>query len=141
MMRTTETSRLFAAVILALFGAACGVTSRASVHTAEQQAKGQLCNSLIATHRSILEAMFESELYTVPYQDEWHGALKSLKVATTDPSGDTRDPSAVLQSAIDKLLQVKNAADRRRLEYFLLGSRMSLEERKQFDDYCVATGP
>jgi hypothetical protein len=36
---------------------------------------------------------------------------------------------------------VKNAADRMRLEYLLLGSRMPLQERRQFDDYCVAAAP
>ena len=133
--------RLFAVLILALFGAACGVTSRAPVHITEQPAKGQLCSSFITSHRSMLEAMFEGELYSVIDQDEWHEALKSLKVAISDPSSGTRDPASVLQSAIDKLLQVKNAADRRRLEYLIFGSRMPLEERKQFDDYCVATAP
>lgn len=133
--------RLSTVVIFALFVAGCGVTSQAPDHIAKQQANRQICNSLIASHRSILEAMFERELYSVTYQDEWHGALKSLRVATSDLNGLPREPSSVLQSAIDTLLQVKNAADRRRLEYWLLGSRMSLEERKQFDDYCVATAP
>ena len=45
---------------------------------------------------------------------------------------------SVLESTFDKLVQVKNAADRMRLEYLLLGSRMSLEERRRFDAYCVA---
>jgi hypothetical protein len=133
--------RLFLVVIFALFSAGCGVTSKASDHITEQQVKGQICSSVIASHRPILEAMFERELYGVTDQDEWHGALKSLKIATSDLSGRTRDPSSILQSAIDSLLQVKNADDRRRLEYLLLGSRMSLEERRQLDDYCVATAP
>jgi hypothetical protein len=133
--------RLFSVVISALFAAGCGVTSKAPDHITEQQAKGHICSSVIASHRPILEAMFERELYGVTYQDEWHAALKSLKIATSDPSGRTRDPSSILQSAIDSLLQVKNADDRKRLEYLLLGSRMSLEERRQLEDYCVATAP
>jgi hypothetical protein len=95
----------------------------------------------MASHRSILEAMFERELYSVTYQDEWHSALKSLKVSTSDQSGRTRDPGSILQAAINSLLQVTDAADRKRLEYLLLGTRMSLEDRKQFDDYCAATVP
>jgi hypothetical protein len=83
--------------------------------------------------------MFEAELYTVSYKtDEWHGALKSLEVATSDPSGHPRNPSSVLQSTIDQLVEVQNAADRMRLEYLLFGSRMSLEERRRFDAYCIA---
>jgi hypothetical protein len=58
-----------------------------------------------------------------------------------DRSGHTLNPSSVLQSTLDKLVQVKNAADRMRLEYLLLGSRMSLKERRQFDDYCVTAAP
>lgn len=78
--------------------------------------------------------MFEVELYAVAYDtDDWHIALKSLDVPTSDSSGDPRNPSSILQSAIDRLVQVKNAADRMRLEYLLLGSRMSLEERRRFD--------
>jgi hypothetical protein len=133
--------RLVTVLVFALFGAGCGVTSQAPGHITEQPVKRQICSSVIASHRPILEAMFERELYGVTYEDEWHGALKSLRVATSDPSGGTRDPRSVLQSAIDKLLQVQNVADRRRLEYLLLGSRMSLEERNQFDEYCVATAP
>ena len=83
--------------------------------------------------------MFETELYAGGFKtDEWHDALKGLGVATSDSSGHPRNPSAVLQSVFDKLVQVKNAADRMRLEYVLLGSRMSLEERRRFDAYCVA---
>lgn len=133
--------RLFPVIIFVLFCAGCGVTSQTPDHTAEPQARNQLCSSLMASHRSILEAMFERELYSVTYQDEWHAALKSLKVPTSDHSGRTRDPSLILQAAIDSLLQVKNATDRKRLEYLLLGSRMTLEDRKQFDDYCAATAP
>jgi hypothetical protein len=108
----------------------------------ERQDKTQLCTLLMATQRSILESMFEAELYSVTYRtDECHGALKSIEVATTDASGHALSPSSVLQSTIDKLAQVKNAADRMRLEYLLLGSRMSLKERRQFDDYCVAAAP
>jgi hypothetical protein len=82
--------------------------------------------------------MFEAELYAGSFKtDEWHDALKSLGVATSDSSGHPRSPSSVLQSTIDKLVQVENAADRMRLEYVLLGSRMSLEERRRFDAYCV----
>jgi hypothetical protein len=86
--------------------------------------------------------MFEVELYGA--SDETgarHGALKRIEVATTDPSGHAVSPSSVLHSTIDKLVQVKNAADRMRLEYLLLGSRMSLAERRQFDNYCVAAAP
>jgi hypothetical protein len=134
-------NRLFPIVIFALFSAGCGVTSKAPDHKTEQQVKGQICSSVIASHRPILEAMFEIELYGVTDQDGWHGALKSLKIETSDLSGRTRDPSSILQSAMDSLLRVKNSDDRRRLEYLLLGSRMSLEERRQLDDYCVATTP
>jgi hypothetical protein len=133
--------RLFPVVIFALFSGGCGVTSKAPDHITEQQVKRQICSSVIASHRPILEAMFERELYGVTYQDEWHEALKSLKIATSDLSGRTRDPSSILQAAIDSLLRVKNADDRKRLEYLLLGSRMSLEDRRQLDDYCVATAP
>ena len=98
-----------------------------------------LCGLLIASHRSSLESMFEVELYAVAYDtDDWHIALKSLDVPTSDSSGHPRNPSSILQSTIDRLVQVKNAADRIRLEYLLLGSRMSLEERRRFDAYCVA---
>jgi hypothetical protein len=83
--------------------------------------------------------MFEAELYARSFRtDEWHDALKSLGIATSDSSGHPHSPSWVLQSTIDKLEQVENAADRLRLEYVLLGSRMSLEERQRFDAYCVA---
>ena len=130
----------FTVVIFALLGAAgCEVTNHFPDHIAEQQDKRQLCSLFIASHRSILESMFEVELYAVSYEtDEWHGALKSLDVGTSDSGGHPRNPSSVLQSTIDKLEQVKNAADRMRLEYLLLGSRMSLEERRRFDAYCVA---
>jgi len=133
-------SRWFTIVIFALLsGAGCEVTDHSPGHITEQQDKRQLCSLLIASHRSILESMFEVELYAVSYEnDEWHDALKSLEVAISDPSGHPRNPSSVLQSTIDKLVQVKNAADRMRLEYLLLGSRMSLEERRRFDTYCVA---
>ena len=108
----------------------------------EQRDKPQLCTLLMASQRSILESMFEVELYSVNYRtDEWHAALKSIEVATTDASGHTLSPGLVLQSTIDKLVQVQNPADRMRLEYLLLGSRMSLKERRQFDDYCVAAAP
>ena len=82
--------------------------------------------------------MFEAELYVGSYKtDEWHDALKSLGLATSDSNGHPRNPSSVLQSTLEKLVQVKNAADRLRLEYVLLGSRMSLEERRRFEVYCV----
>jgi hypothetical protein len=85
--------------------------------------------------------MFEVELYAVSDQiDEWPGALKSLDVATRDSGGHPRNTSSVLQSTLDKLAQVENAADRMRQEYLLLGSRMSLKERRQFEAYCVARG-
>ena len=130
----------FTVVIFGLFGAAgCEVTNHSPDHIAEQQDKRQLCSLLIASHRSILESMFEVELYTAGDEtDAWHGALKSIDVATTDPSGHAVSPSSVLQSTIEKLEQVKNASDRMRLEYLLLGSRLSLEERRRFDAYCVA---
>jgi hypothetical protein len=133
-------NRWFTVVILALFGGAgCEVTNRFPDHITEQQDKRQLCSLLMASHRSILESMFEVELYVVSYKtDEWHDALKSLEVPTSDPGGHTRSPNSVLQSTINKLVQVKNSADRMRLEYLLLGSRMSLEERRRFDAYCVA---
>src|SRR5579863_1289762 len=133
--------RLFPVIFFALFCAGCGVTSQTPDYNAEHHARNQLCSSLMASHRSILEAMFERELYSVTYQDEWHAALKSLKVSTSDHSGRTRDPGSILQAAINSLLQVTDAADRKRLEYLLLGTRMSLEDRKQFDDYCAATAP
>jgi hypothetical protein len=136
-------NRWFTVVILALFGGAgCEVTNRFPDHITEQQDKRQLCSLLMASHRSILESMFEVELYTVSGEtDEWHGALKSLEVVTSDSRGHPRNPSSVLQSTIDKLVQVQNAADRMRLEYLLLGTRMSRDERRQFDNYCVAVAP
>ena len=136
-------NRWFTVVIFALFGCAgCEVTNYSPGHITEQRDKRQLCSLFIASHRSLLESMFEAELYTVSYKtDEWHGALKSLEVATSDPSGHPRNPRSVLQSTMDKLVQVKNTADRMRLEYLLLGSRMSLDERRQFDNYCVAVAP
>ena len=133
-------NRWFTVVICAaLLGCAgCEVTNYSPGHITEPQDKRQLCSLLLAGHRSILESMFEVELYSVSDKtDEWHGALKSLEVATSDSNGHPRNPSSVLQSTIDKLEQVKNAADRMRLEYLLLGSRMSLEERRRFDAYCV----
>jgi hypothetical protein len=136
-------NRWFTVVILALFtSAGCDVTNHFPDQITDQQDKRQLCSLLIAGHRSILESMFEVELYAASDEtDEWHGALNRIEVATTDPSGHAVSPSSVLQSTIDKLVQVKNAADRMRLEYLLLGSRMSLEERRQFDNYCVAAAP
>jgi hypothetical protein len=135
-------SRWFTVVIFALLvGAGCDVANQSPDHIAEQQDRRQLCSSLVDGRRSILESMFEAELYDASDRtDEWHGALESLDVATRDSGGHPRSPSSVLQSAIDKLVQVKNAADRMRLEYLLLGSRMSLRERRQFDNYCVAAG-
>jgi len=92
----------------------------------------------IAGHRSNLESMFDAELYAGSFKtDEWHDALKSLGLATSDSNRHPRNLSSVLQSTLEKLVQVKNAADRMRLEYVLLGSRMSLEERRRFDAYCV----
>ena len=129
--------------MFALFGCAgCDVIRDPSNQIAEPEDKPQLCSLLLASRRSTLESMFEVELYSVNYTtDEWHGALRSIDVAITDPSGHPLNPSSVLQSTIFKLVQVKNAADRVRLEYLLLGSRMSLTERRQFDDYCVADTP
>ena len=136
-------NRSFTAVMFALFScASCEVMRDPPGGGVEQRNKPQLCTLLMASQRSVLESMFEVELYSVNYKtDEWHEALKSIEVATTDPSGHTLDPNLVLQSTIDKLVQVKNVADRMRLEYLLLGSRMSLKERRQFDDYCVAPAP
>jgi hypothetical protein len=133
-------NRLIAVLMFALFScASCEVAGNSPKGMVEQQDKPQLCALLMASQRSILESMFEVELYSVNFRtDEWHEALKSIEVATTDPSGHTLNPNLVLQSTIDKLVQVKNIADRMRLEYLLLGSRMSLKERRQFDDYCVA---
>ena len=133
-------NKWFTVVIFGLFGgAACDVSNHYPDHIAEQPDKRQLCSSLVAGHRSNLESMFEAELYVGSYNtDEWHDALNSLGIAASNSSGHTRNPSSVLQSTIDKLEQVKNAADRMRLEYVLLGSRMSLEERRRFDAYCVA---
>jgi hypothetical protein len=133
-------NRWFTVAILSFFtGVGCEVTNHYPAHITEQPDKRQLCSLVIAGHRSQLESMFEVELYAESYKtDEWHGALKSLGVGTSDSSGHPRSPSSVLQSTIDKLVQVKNAADRMRLEYVLLGSRMSLEERRRFDAYCVA---
>lgn len=82
--------------------------------------------------------MFEVELYNASYEtDEWHTAIKTLEVATSDANGRPLTPRVVLPATIDKLVQVKNANDRMRLEYMLFGSRISLEERRRFDDYCV----
>jgi hypothetical protein len=82
--------------------------------------------------------MFEAKLYSGGLKtDESHGALKGLEVATSDLRGYPLSPSSVLQSTIDKLVQVKNTADRMRLAYVLLGSRMSLKQRRRFDAYCV----
>jgi hypothetical protein len=136
-------NRWFTVVIFALFSSAgCDVVNHFPDQITDQQDKRQLCSLLIASHRSILESMFEVELYaTGDETDAWHGALKNIEVATTDPSGHAVSPSSVLQSTIDKLVHVKNAADRMRLEYLLLGSRMPLHERRQFDDYCVAAAP
>ena len=135
-------NKWFTVLILGLFGGvACHVTDHYAVRVTEQPDNRQLCSSLIAGHRSNLESMFEAELYAGTFQtDEWHDTLKNLGVATSDSSGHPRNPSSVLQSTFDKLVQVKNAADRMRLEYLLLGSRMSLEERSRFDAYCVVDG-
>ena len=132
-------NRLFTAVILALFGCAgCRVTNHSPGLVNRQQDRRQLCDFFFASHRLILESLVEVELYTVKYETyEWHGALKSLEVSTQDASGHPRNPSSVLQSTLDKLVQVDNAAERMRLEYLLLGSRVSLEERRSFDSYCV----
>ena len=52
-----------------------------------EQQDQQLCGLLIASHRSSLESMFEIELYAVAYDtDDWHVALKSLNVPTSDSS-------------------------------------------------------
>ena len=132
-------NKWFSVVILGLFGGAgCDVANHYPDHITEQPDKRQLCSSLIAGHRSNLESMFEAELYVGSYKtDEWHDALKSLGLATSDSNGHPSNPSSVLQSTLDELVQVKNADDRMRLEYLLLGSRMSLEERRRFDAYCV----
>jgi hypothetical protein len=132
-------NKWFTVVIFGLFGGAgCDVTNHYPDNITEQPDRRQLCSSLIAGHRSNLESMFEAELYFGSYKtDEWHDALKSLGLATSDSNGHPRNPSSVLQSTLEKLVHVKNAADRLRLEYVLLGSRMSLEERRRFDAYCV----
>jgi hypothetical protein len=132
-------NKWFTVVIFGLFGGvACDVAHHYPDRVTEQPDNRQLCSLLIAGHRSNLESMFEAELYAGSFKtDEWHDALKSIGVATSDSSGRSRNPSSVLQSTFDKLVQVKNAADRMRLEYVLLGSRMSLEERRRFDAYCV----
>jgi hypothetical protein len=132
-------NKWFTVVIFGLFGGvACDVTNHYPDHITGQPDNRQLCTLLIAGHRSNLESMFEAELYAGSFNtDEWHDALKSLGVATRDSSGHPSNPSSVLESTFDKLAQVKNAADRMRLEYVLLGSRMSLEERRRFDAYCV----
>jgi hypothetical protein len=134
-------NRWLTVVIFALVGTAgCELDNHFPDHIAAQQDRRQLCSLLIAGHRSMLESMFEVELYDVSDKaDEWHGALKSLEVVTSDSGGHPRSPTSVLQSTMDKLVQVKNTADRMRLEYLLLGSQMSLRERRQFDNYCVAT--
>src|ERR1700733_10976125 len=136
-------NRWFTVVVFALFSCAgCDLPNHFPDQISDQQDKRQLCSLLIVSHRSILESMFEVELYAAGDEtDQWHGALKSIEVATTDPSGHALSPSSILQSTIDKLVQVKNEADRMRLEYLLLGSRMPLEERRQFDDYWVAAAP
>ena len=133
-------NKWFPVVIFGLFGGmGCEVTNHYRDRIAEQPDNRQLCSLLLAGHRSNLESMFEAELYADSFKtDEWHDALKSLGVATNEPSGHPRTPSWVLQSTIDKLVEVKNTADRIRLEYLLLGSRMSQEERRRFDAYCVA---
>jgi hypothetical protein len=101
--------------------------------------KRQLCRSFLASHRSTLESMFEKELYATAYgTDEWHQALNELEVATRGAGGHAPDPRTVMQSALDKLTKVRDGADRLRLEYLLLGGQISLEERRQFDGYCVA---
>ena len=98
----------------------------------------QLCSSFLVSHHSILESIFEQELYVAAYRtDEWHEALDELEVATRDPGGHAPNPSSVLQSTIHKLVQVRNNADRLRLEYLLMGGRLSLGERRQFDAYCT----
>lgn len=98
----------------------------------------QLCSSFLVSHHSILESIFEQELYVAAYRtDEWHGALDELEVATRDATGHAPNPSSVLQLTIHKLVQVRNNADRLRLEYLLMGERLSLGERRQFDAYCT----
>jgi len=133
-------NRWFTVAIFALFGCTgCEMIKPSPGGRITEQQDQQLCGFLIASHRSSLESMFEVELYAVAYDtDDWHIALKSLNVPTSDSSGHPRNPSSILQSTIDRLVQVKDAADRMRLEYLLLGSRMSLEERRRFDVYCVA---
>ena len=134
---------LLTVVMLVLFSCTgCDVLRDAPSPIVESEDKPQLCSMLMASRRPTLESMFEIELYSANYAtDEWHGALRSIDVATIDPSGHTLNPSSVLQSTIDKLVRVNNATERIRLEYLLLGSRMSLTERRQFDDYCVAAAP
>src|SRR5690348_318624 len=131
-------NKWFTVVIFGLFGGAgCDITNHYPDHITEQPDRRQLCSLLIAGHRSNVESLFEAELYAESFKtDEWHDALKSLGLATSDSNGHPRNPSSVLQSTLEKLVRVKNAADRLRLEYVLLGSRMSLEERRRFDAYC-----
>jgi hypothetical protein len=133
-------NRSFTLAIFALFGCiGCEMIKPSPGRPITGQQDQPLCGLLIASHRSSLESMFEVELYAVAYDsDDWHIALKSLDVPTSDSSGHPRTSGSILQSAIDRLVQVKNAGDRIRLEYLLLGSRMSLEERRRFDAYCVA---
>jgi hypothetical protein len=134
-------NRWFTLAILALIGCTgCEMIKPSPGGRITEQQDQQLCGLLIASHRSSLESMFEIELYAVAYDtDDWHIALKSLNVPTRDSSGHPRNPSAILQSTIARLVQVENAADRMRLEYLLFGNRMSLDERRRFDVYCVAS--
>ena len=121
----------------------CGCTS--AIHEgddfAEQPNKQQLCEWMINAHRTSLESAFESELYAVSYPDNWHGALKGLNISTTDLEGHPLRSSLVLESTIHSVVNVKNPADRERLEYVLFGSALSLADRRQFDGYCSVAAP
>jgi len=133
---------LFAVTVLAGL-CCCGCTS--AIHAgddfADQPNNQQLCEWMISAHRMALESVFESELYAISYPDGWHLALKALAVATTDLEGHPLRSSFVLESTIDGVVHVKNPADRERLEYVLLGSALSLADRRRFDAYCSVAAP
>ena len=142
MMRDQNMRPLFAFSLLA---GLCCCSCTSSIHAREdfasQPTRQQLCEWMISSHRIALESAFESELYGISYPNEWHGALKVLDVTTTDSGGNPLKASLVLQSAIDSLVHVRNAADRERLEYVLFGDTISLPDRRQFDAYCSVAAP
>ena len=91
---------------------------------------------MINSHRIVLESLFESNLFGISCPSKWHSALKGLDVSTTDLGGYPIKPSSVLESTIDSIVRVRNAAERERLEYVLFGNALPLSDRKQFDAYC-----